>query len=111
MLSPSLDHLAGLAILLLSAAQPAADDFRSGLSAYNRGDYVTAFRNWHVLAEDGDAPAQAGLGFLFTKVSALLRMISRRHHGSRKPLARAKPKLSFSSGHCISLARGCSKVM
>ena len=67
MLSPSLDHLAGLAILLLSAAQPAADDFRSGLSAYNRGDYVTAFRNWHVLAEDGDAPAQAGLGFLFHK--------------------------------------------
>ena len=67
MLSPSLDHLAGLAILLLSAAQPAADDCRSGLSAYNRGDYVTAFRNWHVLAEDGDAPAQAGLGFLFHK--------------------------------------------
>jgi len=67
MLSPSLDHLAGLAILLLSAAQPAADDFRSGLSAYNRGDYVTAFRNWRALAEDGDAPAQAGLGFLFHK--------------------------------------------
>ena len=64
MLSPSLDHLAGLAILLLSAAQPAADDFRSGLSAYNRGDYVTAFRNWRALAEDGDAPAQAGRGFL-----------------------------------------------
>jgi len=67
MVSPSLGHLAGLAILLLSAAQPAADDFRSGLSAYNRGDYVTAFRNWRALAEDGDAPAQAGLGFLFHK--------------------------------------------
>jgi TPR repeat protein len=60
--------LASLITLLLSAARPAvADDFRSGLSAYNRGDYVAAFRNWHALAEHGDAPAQAGLGFLFHK--------------------------------------------
>jgi hypothetical protein len=66
--SLSLGVFASLVILLLSAARLAvADDFRSGLSAYNRGDYVTAFRNWHVLAEQGDAPAQAGLGFLFHK--------------------------------------------
>jgi len=68
MLSSSLGRLATLAILLLSAAPPAtAGDFRSGLSAYNRGDYITAFRDWYPLAEHGDAPAQAGLGFLFHK--------------------------------------------
>ena len=68
MLSSSLGRLASLVILLLSDAQPAtAGDFRSGLSAYNRGDYITAFRDWHPLAEHGDAPAQAGLGFLFHK--------------------------------------------
>jgi TPR repeat protein len=61
-------RLASVVILLLSAGQPTtAGDFRSGLSAYNRGDYVTAFRNWRALAEHGDAPAQAGLGFLFHK--------------------------------------------
>lgn len=60
--------LASFVILLLSAGQPAtAGDFRSGLSAYNRGDYVTAFRDWYQLAEHGDARAQAGLGFLFHK--------------------------------------------
>jgi uncharacterized protein len=68
MLFSSLGRFAARVILLLSAAQPAAaDDFRSGLSAYNRGDYVTAFRDWYSLAESGDASAQAGLGFLFHK--------------------------------------------
>jgi TPR repeat protein len=64
----SLGRLAGWVMLLLSTLQPAsAGDFGSGLSAYNRGDYVTAFRDWDSLAEDGDAAAQAGLGFLFHK--------------------------------------------
>src|SRR5262249_14218070 len=68
MLSSSLGCLASLVILLLSAAPPAtAGDFRSGLSAYNSGDYVTAFRDWYPLAEHGDGPAEAALGFLFHK--------------------------------------------
>ena len=64
----SLRRLASPVMLLVSTVQPAsASDFGSGLSAYNRGDYVTAFRDWHPLAEDGDPAAQAGLGFLFHK--------------------------------------------
>ena len=63
-----LGRLASLVMLLLSTVQPAtASDFGSGLSAYNRGDYVTAFGDWYPLAEHGDAAAQAGLGFLFHK--------------------------------------------
>ena len=63
-----LGRLASLVMLLLSTVQPAsASDFGSGLSAYNRGDYVTAFRDWYSLAENGDAAAQAGLGFLLHK--------------------------------------------
>ena len=68
MLTSSLGRLAGLVVLLLSTVNPAtAGDFGSGLSAYNRGDYITAFRDWYPLAEDGDAAAQTGLGFLFHK--------------------------------------------
>jgi TPR repeat protein len=64
----SLIRMAAVVILLLSARQSAAaDDFRSGLSAYNSGDYVAAFRDWLTLAERGDASAQAGIGFLFHK--------------------------------------------
>ena len=61
-------RLASFVMPLLSTVQPAtASDFGSGLSAYNRGDYITAFRDWYPLAEHGDAAAQAGLGFLFHK--------------------------------------------
>jgi len=68
MLFSSLSCLASFVILLLSVTWTAtAGDFRSGLSAYNRGDYITAFRDWRPLAEHGDAVAQAGLGFLFHK--------------------------------------------
>jgi TPR repeat protein len=44
-----------------------AQDFRSGLSAYNSGDYARAFHDWLGLAEHGDAAAEAGIGFLFHK--------------------------------------------
>jgi TPR repeat protein len=56
---------AALLCLLLAAAAPAtAGDFPSGLSAYNSGDFAGAYRAWRPLAEQGDAAAQAGLGFL-----------------------------------------------
>jgi hypothetical protein len=45
----------------------AAQDFRSGLSAYNSGDYARAFHDWSGLAERGDPAAEAGIGFLFHK--------------------------------------------
>jgi hypothetical protein len=67
MLFSSLSRVASLVILLAAGQTATAGDFRSGLSAYNRGDYITAFRDWYPLAEHGDPPAQAGLGFLFHK--------------------------------------------
>jgi TPR repeat protein len=59
-------------IALLAMAAPRAgtaiaQDFRSGLSAYNSGDYTRAFREWLGPAERGDPEAQAGIGFLFHK--------------------------------------------
>ena len=63
--------LAGL-LCFMAAAVPAcgtaaAQDFRSGLSAYNSGDYTRAFSDWLGLAERGDPAAEAGIGFLLHK--------------------------------------------
>jgi TPR repeat protein len=53
---------------LLSAAGPAAaQDFRRGLSAFNRGEYEETLRQWLPLARRADADAQAGLGYLYFK--------------------------------------------
>jgi TPR repeat protein len=48
-----------------ATAKPADSEFRSGLSAYNGGDYQKAIRIWQPLAEHEDAPSQAGLGFIY----------------------------------------------
>ena len=58
--------IAGL-ISFVTVAVPAcgtadAQDFRSGLSAYNSGDYTRAFHDWLGLAEQGDPAAEAGIG-------------------------------------------------
>jgi len=46
-------------------AAPADSAFRSGLSAYNSGDYAKAKSIWEPLAQNEDAASQAGLGFLY----------------------------------------------
>lgn len=60
-------RLASLAAVVLAGGAAAAQDFRSGLSAYNTGDYPRAFHDWFGLAEQGDPAAEAGIGFLFHK--------------------------------------------
>jgi TPR repeat protein len=52
-------------ILLLASATTLADDFVDGVTAYDRGDYATAFSKWKPLAEQGDADAQCSLGWMY----------------------------------------------
>ena len=46
---------------------PAIADFDAGMAAYQRGDYVTAFREFKPLAEKGAAQAQNILGVMYDK--------------------------------------------
>jgi uncharacterized protein len=54
-------------LMLLWAIAPvlSAADFAKGLSAYNKGDYNTAAKEWRPEAEEGDAQAQFNLGLLY----------------------------------------------
>jgi uncharacterized protein len=54
------------ALLVVFIAQTvAAQNYQKGLEAAQRGDFVTALREWTPLAEQGDAAAQWGLGVVF----------------------------------------------
>jgi TPR repeat protein len=46
-------------------AAPADQEFRKGLSAYHGGRFDEAMRRWLPLAGREDAPAQAGIGFMY----------------------------------------------
>ena|SRR5689334_11268043 len=44
---------------------PAWADFAAGLSAFQKGDYSTAMKEWRPIAESGDAAAQFNLGLMY----------------------------------------------
>jgi TPR repeat protein len=56
--------IALVAIWPAVAASP-EEEFRAGLSAFNRGDFVTALQTWQPLAENNEARSQAGIGFMY----------------------------------------------
>ena len=48
-------------------AAPADQAFRQGLSAYHSGDFAKALKIWLPLAQNEDAPSQAGIGFMYRR--------------------------------------------
>ena len=54
-----------IAVLIGSAGVSWSADFQKGLTAYERGDYATALREWTPLAEQGVADAQYNLGVMY----------------------------------------------
>ena len=55
-----------LLLLAVTVASPAAaQTYEEVLAAYQRGDYAAAYRGFRRLAEQGDAHAQANLGYLY----------------------------------------------
>lgn len=55
--------LACFTVLLVAGVARA--DFAAGVDAYQKGDYVTAAKEWRPLAEGGSAAAQYNLGLLY----------------------------------------------
>ena len=54
-----------LVIFILFFGTQAFADIQNGWDAYKNGDYVTAVKEWKLLAEKGDAEAQNNLGFMY----------------------------------------------
>ena len=52
-------------VLAMSSGSAAARTFEESLAAYHRGDYATALRGFHPLAEQGHVEAQFALGSIY----------------------------------------------
>lgn len=65
----------GIALIaaLLVSPGTAADDFYTGLVAYNTGDYRLAVAYWQPLAEGNHAKAQSGLAYLYFRGRGVVR--------------------------------------
>ena len=55
------------ACVVAALAGLARADFQAGLTAYQRGDYATALREWLPVAEGGHATAQLYLGLMYER--------------------------------------------
>jgi hypothetical protein len=59
-------------VLFCSAIQPTqAGPFEDGAVAYERGDYIAAFKLLHPLAEDGNVGAQIIVGGMYSEGSSV----------------------------------------
>ena len=61
----ALRQLTILAGLVLALTAPAQADFRTGMEAFRRHDYLSAYEAWKPLAQTGDSTAQVRLGELY----------------------------------------------
>lgn len=52
-------------VAVFGLASSLGADFATGLSAYEKGDYATALKEWEPLARDGGAAAQYNVGLLY----------------------------------------------
>jgi len=60
-------HTIAATLMMLSLAAPvAAGPLEDGSTAYDRGDFATALRLFHLLADQGNALAQFNLGFMYS---------------------------------------------
>jgi hypothetical protein len=57
--------LRALVMLVAIGGAATAGPLEDAVAAYQRGDYATALRLWHPLAENGDADAQFHLGVMY----------------------------------------------
>ncbi len=53
------------ALVVVLTAVPACTNSKTGVDAYEKGDYATALMEFRVLAEQGDAIAQYNLGLMY----------------------------------------------
>ena len=58
-------RIALAAVLLVMLVGPARAGWDEGVFAYKQGDYATALKEFRPLAAQGDADAQAKLGFMY----------------------------------------------
>jgi len=54
-----------LTLVVVLTAVPACTNSKTGVDAYEKGDYATALMEFRVLAEQGDAIAQYNLGLMY----------------------------------------------
>jgi TPR repeat protein len=93
----------------IAVAGSPEEDFRSGLSAFNRGDYAVAIRLWRPLADHNDARSQAGIGFMYHRGLGVKPDDVEAAYWLRKAAEQGQAEGQFMLGHLYFFGLGVSK--
>ena len=105
-LSIALRFPIGLVLSIVCLVVPAWADFKAGMDAYNRGDYVTALHEWRPLAEQGDARAQFSLGLSYENGDGVPRDYTKARQWYEKAAAQGDAKAQLYLGMQFSFGQG-----
>ena len=98
-----------LCVVDTAYAAPPDQAFRSGLSAYNSGDYAKAKNIWEPLAENEDAASQAGLGFLYHRGFGMAVDNNRAAYWLRKAAEHGQPEGQLMLGSLYFYGQGVTQ--
>lgn len=83
--------------------------FSKGLSAYNDGDYQTAYSHWQPLATKGEAESQTRLGYLYEHGKGVEQSFDQAVTWYRKAAEQGEPAAQFNLGVMYRKGRGVTK--
>ena len=86
-----------------------AQNFVTGLDAYEAGNYSTAFGNWWPLAVKGHAKAQASLGLLYYSGKGAPRDYDKALHWFSRAAEKGQPTAQFFMGLLYLYGKGVKK--
>lgn len=92
--------------MLLGLSPPAQADFKTGLEAFQKGDYEAAIEAWEPLAAKGDKAAQFNLGVIYEKSLGVHRDLTRAAWYYREAAGRGHVKAMLNIGYCYSQGHG-----
>jgi uncharacterized protein len=104
--SLSLRFPIAIMLSIMCLVVPAWADFKVGMDAYNRGDFAAALREWHPLAEQGNASAQFYLGLSYENGDGVPRDYVKARQWYEKSAAQGDAKAQLYLGLQSSFGQG-----
>jgi hypothetical protein len=95
--------------LLALSALPAWADFAAGLSAYQKGDYEGALREWQPLAERGDAVAQFNVALMYYEGQGVRQDYARAAEWFQRAAAQGYAKAEYDLGAMYGAGKGVKR--
>jgi len=103
--------VAAIGVLMLSEmiASASAGAFEDALDAFNAADYAQAYAIWWRLAKEGDAKAQASLGFMYYSGKGVRRDDEQSLYWFRRAAEAGQPTAQFFLGMQYFQGRGVTR--